>query len=146
MQCSVWQGAVMILTIRWYIYTTRVSLVSLKTSIVWFYNSSYLYCFILADKPDYIQITSLTLKPKNGSGVFLNCTSTGIPRPAYRIYKITGPSSTLVANGKYHLIDQINYADYTEYKATFRCESKNFLGNFTKDIQLDIQGKIFQSL
>ena len=99
------------------------------------------HCFIVTDKSDNIQFTAPTLKPKHGDAVTLTCSSNGIPAPEYRIYKITGSSSTLVASSNSHLIAKINYADYTGYKATFRCESKNVLGNITKDIQLDIQGR-----
>ena len=111
--------------------------------ILCLYNSSHPSLLYLADKPDDIQFTAPTLKPQDGDAVTLTCTSNGVPTPTYRIYKITGSSSTLVASGNSYQIARINYADYTGYKVAFRCESKNSFGNFTKDIQLDIQGKIF---
>ena len=92
-------------------------------------------------KPNNIQFTTLTLKPKNGDRVVLSCSSSGTPTPTHRIYQITGPDSKLISNGASYTIPSINYVDYTGYKANFRCESKNTLGNITKDIQLDIQVK-----
>ena len=92
-------------------------------------------------KPDNIQFTTLTLKPQDGNRVILTCSSNGMPTPTYRIYKITGSSRTVIANSGLHLIRSISYVDYTGYKANFMCESKNTLGNATKEIQLDIQVK-----
>ena len=92
-------------------------------------------------KPNNIQFTTQTLKPKNGDRVVLSCSSSGTPTPTYRIYKITGSDRNLVSNGASYSIASINYVDYTDYKANFRCESENTLGNITKDIQLDIQVK-----
>eukprot|EP00112_Aurelia_sp_Birch-Aquarium-sp1_P002056 Seg1224.2 transcript_id=Seg1224.2/GoldUCD/mRNA.D3Y31 product=Hemicentin-2 protein_id=Seg1224.2/GoldUCD/D3Y31 len=92
-------------------------------------------------KPRSIQFTTLTLKPQNGNAVRLSCSSKAFPAPSYRIYKITGSSSTLISNRDSYSIPSINYVDYNGYKAIFRCEAFNIFGNTTKDIQLDIQVK-----
>ena len=92
-------------------------------------------------KPNNIQFTTLTLKPKNGDRVVLSCSSSGTPTPTHRIYQITGPDSKLISNGASYTIPSINYVDYAGYKANFRCEARNTLGNIAKDIQLDIQVK-----
>ena len=98
------------------------------------------------DEPDNIQFTTLTLKPRNGNAVALSCSSNGKPTPKIRIYKITGSSSRLITEGGSYSIPNINYVDYTGYKAIFRCASNNTFGSATKDIQLDVQGKIFKLL
>ena len=108
-----------------------------------FWNATKSASMILTvnHKPDNIQFTTLTLKPQNGKRVILTCSSNGMPTPTYRIYKITGYSRAVIANGSSHLIRSISYVHYTGYKANFMCESKNVLGNATKEIQLDIQVK-----
>ena len=92
-------------------------------------------------KPINAQFTTLTLKPSNGDRVVLSCSSSGTPTPTHRIYQITGSDSKLISNGASYTIPSINYVDYAGYKANFRCEARNTLGNITKDIQLDIQVK-----
>ena len=102
-------------------------------------------CFIYADKPDNIQFTSPKLKPVNGNNVALTCSSTGVPAPKYRIYKIIRGTSTLIvdsATGNY-TITRISYADYGGYNATIRCIPHNSVGDGpSKDLHLDIQGKV----
>ena len=40
-----------------------------------------------------------------------------------------------------HIISKINYADYVDYKVTFRCVPHNFIGSGpSKDINLEVQG------
>ena len=40
-----------------------------------------------------------------------------------------------------HIISKINYADYVDYKVTFRCVPHNFIGSGPlKDINLEVQG------
>ena len=107
----------------------------------WKTNKSAKMNLTMTRKPNNIQFTTQTLKPKNGDRVVLSCSSSGTPTPTYRIYKITGSDRKLVSNGASYSIASINYVDYTGYKANFRCESENTLGNITQDIQLDIQVK-----
>ena len=122
----------------------RFSAATIQTGHVLFGASCISISSILTDKPGNIQFTTPTLKPQNGNAVKLSCSSSAVPTPTYRIYKITGSSSTLISNSGSHTIPSINYVDYNGYKATFRCQSSNSFGNATKDIQLDIQGINFQ--
>ena len=98
------------------------------------------FTYFLIDKPENVQFTTRTLKPKNGDRVTLSCSANGMPTPNFRIYKMTGSSRRLMSNGGTHTFYSINYADYPGFKATFRCESYNNVGTTTKDIEIEIQG------
>ena len=106
-------------------------------------------CISHTDKPDLVNFATPTLKPVNGDQVVFTCSSNGLPAPSYRIHRINGTDDTVVQDNSSstYTIPSINYADYIDYKVTFRCVPYNRLGNGpSKNHTLDIQGKFLVSL
>ena len=96
-----------------------------------------------------VTFTTPTLKPLNGAQVVFTCNSNGLPAPSYRIIRINDSIDTVVQDNSSstYSIPSINYADYIDYKVTFKCVPYNRLGDGpSKNHTLDIQGKFLLCL
>jgi len=92
--------------------------------------------------PDQVQFTASTPKPISGSSVTLNCMARGSPSPSFRFILVNGSSTKIIQNGPSSscVIFKLDYKDYSNYTATYRCISYNTFGDSSpQDETLNIQ-------
>ena len=101
------------------------------------------------DAPDQVQLHASTLTPLTGTSVNLTCAARASPAANYRFININGSNETTVQNSAsaIYKTPSLDYKDYNNYKAIYRCIPYNMYGNGPAQIiTLDIQGKAFLSL
>ena len=112
---------------------------------LYFYSHNIIFILFSSDKPDTVTFRSSSLIPRTGSQITLNCSSNGVPAPSYKFESITGTNTKILRDTKLgnYSIAQINYADYVEYRVTFRCTAYNTIGTaLSKEVEVIIQGNI----
>ena len=98
------------------------------------------------DAPDQVQLFASTFTPLTGTSVILTCAARASPAANYRFININGSNIATVqdnASATYRT-PSLDYKDYNNYKAIYRCIPYNMYGNGPAQIiTLDLQGKSF---
>ncbi len=92
-------------------------------------------------------LSTSNAKPTNGGSITLTCTSVASPPARYNFYRIVNSTAVEIASNSSstYTVSNIDYAALGGggYSVTYRCMPFNRLGNgTTKDVKIDIQGKI----
>eukprot|EP00795_Rhopilema_esculentum_P016573 gene16573-7996_t len=91
------------------------------------------------DAPDQPRITATATKPVTGSTVTLTCSARATPAAHFRFLSGNGTVLQDGASANF-VIASLNYVDFTNYTATYRCTAHNSYGKAPRqEIVLDIQ-------
>ncbi|XP_065056313.1 hemicentin-2-like [Rhopilema esculentum] len=89
--------------------------------------------------PDQPRITATATKPVTGSTVTLTCSARATPAAHFRFLSGNGTVLQDGASANF-VIASLNYVDFTNYTATYRCTAHNSYGKAPRqEIVLDIQ-------